>query len=170
MLEGAARILKPGGRIFLGDVQGNALLATHHAMALREHAPAGTTSAELREKAALRLARETELSIDPAWFDLLGRRIPALSHIETLLRRGKLANETTTYHYDVILHADPAPTLRELPQSHRLEEPQHRTTRGNARRQPGRAASHRHPGRPPLRSACLPPRTGCSRRMRRSLP
>lgn len=115
VLAGAARVLKPGGRIFLGDIQGNSILATHHAMALREHAPAGTTAGELKLKAAQRLAQETELSLDPAWFDLLGKQIPALSHIETQLRRGKLANETTTYHYDVILHADPAPRLRELP-------------------------------------------------------
>ena len=116
VLEGAARVLKPGGRIFLGDIQGNAILATHHAMALREHAPAGTTAADLRTKAAQRLAQETELSLDPAWFDLLASRITAFTHIETLLRRGKIANETTVYHYDVILHADPAPTLRALPQ------------------------------------------------------
>ncbi|RYD60744.1 MAG: amino acid adenylation domain-containing protein, partial [Verrucomicrobiaceae bacterium] len=30
VLAGAAKALKPGGRIFLGDIQGNALLATHH--------------------------------------------------------------------------------------------------------------------------------------------
>ncbi len=115
VLQGAARILKPGGRIFLGDVQSHALLATHHAMALREHAPAGTTAGEFRKMAARRLAQETELSLDPAWFDLTSPEIPGISQVEILLRRGDLANETTTYHYDVVLHAIPAPTTRELP-------------------------------------------------------
>ena len=115
VLQGAARLLKPGGRIFLGDVQGNALLATHHANALREHAPSGTTAGMLRTKAAQRLARETELSLDPAWFELTAPSLPGISQVEFLLRRGALANETTTYHYDVVLHAIPAPVTRELP-------------------------------------------------------
>ncbi len=118
VLAGAARCLKPGGRIFLGDIQGNALLATHHATALLEHAPVGTTAGMLRDKVAQRIAQETELSLDPAWFDFLPTQIPGLSHIETLLRRGKIANETTMYHYDVILHLGPAPATRQLPDAH----------------------------------------------------
>ncbi len=115
VLEGAASLLKPGGRIFLGDIQSKALLATHHAMALRDHAPAGTNASALRTATAQRVDQETELSLDPAWFDLVAPRLPGITRIETLLRRGRLANETTTYHYDVILHAAPAPVSRELP-------------------------------------------------------
>ncbi len=115
VLDGAARVLKPGGRIFLGDVQGNSLLATHHAMALREHAPAGSTAGQLRELAGQRLAQETELSLDPEWFGRLAKGNPTFSHVETLLRRGKLVNETTCYHYDVILHVGPQPAVKDLP-------------------------------------------------------
>ena len=110
VLQGAARTLKPGGRIFLGDIQGNSLLAAHHAEILRERAPDGTTCRQLREKIAQRLARETELSLDPAWFDRVD--IPGLSHVEIQLRRGRMANETTTYHYDVILHVGEKPQLQ----------------------------------------------------------
>jgi hypothetical protein len=116
VLAGAARALKPGGRIFLGDIQGNALLATHHASALQEHAPSGTTCGVLREKVAQRIAQETELSLDPAWFGFLQQEIPSIAHVETQLRRGKLVNETTTYHYDVILHVGPAPATRPVPE------------------------------------------------------
>ena len=110
VLQGAARTLKPGGRIFLGDIQSNSLLAAHHAEILRERAPDGTTCRQLREKIAQRLARETELSLDPAWFDRVD--IPGLAHVEILLRRGRLANETTTYHYDVILHVGEKPPVQ----------------------------------------------------------
>ncbi|BCU75555.1 amino acid adenylation domain-containing protein [Luteolibacter sp. LG18] len=109
VLEGAARLLRPGGRIFLGDIQGNALLAAHHAESLRERAPSGTTCRQLREKVTQRIHQETELSIDPAWFDQLA--LPAIGHTEIQLRRGRIANETTTYHYDVILHAEPVPPV-----------------------------------------------------------
>ena len=77
VIEGAARLLTPGGRIFLGDIQGNALMPAQHAEALRERAPAGTTAGQFRELVDQRLAQETELSLDPAWFELLGGRSPA---------------------------------------------------------------------------------------------
>lgn len=108
VLQGAAKALKPGGRIFLGDIQSNALLAAHHAEILRERAPAGSTCGQLREKLAQRLSRETELSLDPAWFDQLS----GFAHVEIQLRRGKLANETTTYHYDVVLHVGEKPAVQ----------------------------------------------------------
>ncbi|MBC8126445.1 MAG: amino acid adenylation domain-containing protein, partial [Gloeobacteraceae cyanobacterium ES-bin-144] len=117
VIGGALRILKPGGRIFLGDIQGNAILATHHAMALREHASSDIKAGELRKKIAQRLAQESELSLDPAWFDLLGTRLPSLTHTEILLRRGNISNETTIYHYDVILHFEQSPMLRQLPEA-----------------------------------------------------
>lgn len=115
VLKGATHVLKPGGRIFLGDIQSNALLSTHHANALRDHAPAGATAGELRELAARRLAQETELSLDPAWFDLQRSSIPGVGRIDTLLRRGAVLNETTIYHYDVIIHTGDAPKLRPMP-------------------------------------------------------
>ncbi|RYD27368.1 MAG: methyltransferase domain-containing protein, partial [Verrucomicrobiaceae bacterium] len=113
VLAGAAKALKPGGRIFLGDIQSNALLATHHASALQEHAPAGTTCGVLREKVAQRIAQETELSLDPAWFE---QTVPGISFVETQLRRGKVVNETTVYHYDVILHSG-TPATRAIPEA-----------------------------------------------------
>ncbi|WP_052573099.1 hybrid non-ribosomal peptide synthetase/type I polyketide synthase [Haloferula sp. BvORR071] len=110
VLQGAAKCLRPGGRIFLGDIQSNALLAAHHAEILRERSPDGTTCRQLREKVAQRLARETELSLDPAWFDRVD--VPGLAHAEIQLRRGRMANETTTYHYDVILHIGEKPAVQ----------------------------------------------------------
>jgi amino acid adenylation domain-containing protein len=103
VLKGAAKLLTPNGRIFLGDIQGNTLLAAHHAEALRERAPADATCGQLREKIAQRISMETELSLDPAWFEQTA--IPGIACVENRLRRGKLVNETTVYHYDIILHA-----------------------------------------------------------------
>ncbi len=115
VLEKAALTLRPGGRIFLGDIQSNALLPVHHAEALAARAPAGTTSGQLREKVALRLAGETELSLDPDWFTHLRGQLPSLSHTEILLRRGKVTNETNIYHYDVVLHVGQVPSLLPAP-------------------------------------------------------
>jgi len=115
VLENAARTVKPGGRIFLGDIQSNALLSVHHAEALGKRAVKGTTAGQLREKVSQRLASETELSLDPDWFTHLRRQLPEISHVELLLRRGKHANETNIYHYDVVLHIAGEPRLVGLP-------------------------------------------------------
>ena len=116
VLDGAARVLKPGGRIFLGDIQSHALLPIHHAEALHERTSSATTAGQLRDNVASRVARETELSIDPDWFSFVPDQIPAISHIETLLRRGKISNETTLYHYDVILHKQSASGTFPIPE------------------------------------------------------
>lgn len=113
VLAGALRVLKPGGRIFLGDIQSNALLPVHHAETLLTREGEGMTCGQFREKLAHRLTREKELCLDPAWFELL--ELPGLAHQEILLRRGKLGNETTDYHYDVVLYAEQAPPLQALP-------------------------------------------------------
>lgn len=116
VIEGAARIVKPGGRIYLGDIQSNALLPTYHSNALRDHSTGGMTVSQLREAVDQRLAQETELSLDPAWFEAVSPTIPGITHVESLLRRGVIQNETTAYHYDVILHVGTMPALRTLPQ------------------------------------------------------
>ena len=113
VLAGAARVLRPGGRIFLGDIQGKSLLPVHHAELLLSRGTDGMTCGTLREKTAQRVARETELCLDPEWFDFLD--FPDLTHSEIRLRRGKLANETTRYHYDVILHFHQRPATVEMP-------------------------------------------------------
>jgi len=115
VLENAARCVKTGGRIFLGDVQSNALLPVHHAEAFQKRSMPDTTAGELRAKVAARLAAETELSVDPAWFSLLRGQMPAISQIEILLRRGKVVNETNVYHYDVVLHVGNAPATLAMP-------------------------------------------------------
>jgi hypothetical protein len=74
------------------------------------------TAGQLRDSVVRRVAHETELSIDPAWFESIKVRIPGVTHTETLLRRGKISNETTRYHYDAILHKEPAPGAFEVPE------------------------------------------------------
>jgi amino acid adenylation domain-containing protein len=103
VLEGAWKMLKPGGRIFLGDIQGHALLPVHHAELLRDRAPAGATVAEFRALLANRVARESELCLDPDWFARWSKA-RGRGHVEILSRRGQRINETTAYHYDVVLH------------------------------------------------------------------
>src|SRR5206468_564205 len=59
--------------------------------------------------------QENELSADPAFFQLLAARIPRIKHVEILLRRGRIVNETTQFHYDAVLHIGAAPKTVQPP-------------------------------------------------------
>ncbi len=104
VVEGAVATASDGGRVFLGDIQGYSLLETFHTGAQLERAPQGTTIEGLRERVRQRLHQENELSADPAFFEVLAARLPRVAHVEILLRRGKIVNETTQFHYDAVLH------------------------------------------------------------------
>lgn len=102
VLQGAAGLVGRGGRIFVGDVQSRSLVEIFHAAAMAARQQAETTCGEFLAKVRRRVANETELLVDPEWFEKLS--LPGLAHVEILLRRGRLTNETTTFHYDAILH------------------------------------------------------------------
>ncbi|AUX45575.1 uncharacterized protein SOCE26_070690 [Sorangium cellulosum] len=114
VLEGAARAVRRGGRIFVGDVRS---LPLHHAYCASvelHRAMAALGRAALRTLARQRMTQEEELVIDPAFFEALRERIPRISGVEILLKRGRHHNELTKFRYDVVLHieASSAPERR----------------------------------------------------------
>jgi SAM-dependent methyltransferase len=110
VLEGALETLAPGGSIFIGDVQSLPLLETYHASAQLSRAPAGLSAGQIRQRIRQRMALENELVLDPELFFRFAQRFPQITAVRALLRRGRLANETTQFHYDVVLTAGPAET------------------------------------------------------------
>jgi amino acid adenylation domain-containing protein len=104
VLEGAVAATVDGGVVFVGDVQSLALLETFHADAQLARAEDAATAAELRRRQKERLAVENELVLDPAFFRALAARLPRVSALTFRMRRGRLLNETTLFHYDATLH------------------------------------------------------------------
>ncbi len=118
VIEGAARVVAPGGRIFLGDLRSLPLLKAYHASVQLHLAPPDLTREGLARRVRQRMRQEEELLLDPALFHALARRVPGLSGAEVLLKRGAADNELTRFRYDVILHvgeaaAEPAPAVIE---------------------------------------------------------
>lgn len=107
VLEGAATAVAPGGRIFVGDVQSRALLTVHHLTEQLERLEPDTSASACREIAEHRAAIEDELVVDPGLFEALPTRVPRIAHVECRHRQGRVVNETTRFHYDVLLHCDP---------------------------------------------------------------
>ena len=106
VLEGAARVLAPGGTIFVGDVRNLSLLETFHASVQAHRAPAQLSKSQLRARVQKHLHQEKELVIDPAFFAALRREMPRVGQIEIKLKRGRYPNELTCFRYDVVMRLD----------------------------------------------------------------
>jgi amino acid adenylation domain-containing protein len=114
VMEGALAALAPGGRIWVGDVQSRALLAAHHFTEQVARAAQETPCEELKRIVEHRAAIEAELVVDPGFFAALALRNPGM-HVEFHHRRGRVVNETTRFHYDVVIHT----SLKEPPRNTR---------------------------------------------------
>ncbi|HYO16471.1 MAG TPA: amino acid adenylation domain-containing protein, partial [Thermoanaerobaculia bacterium] len=96
VLGEAARVVAPGGSIFLGDVRSLPLLPAFHA------------SLELP-------IQEKELILHPALFPSLRHRFPTLGSARVMLKRGRHANELTRFRYDVVLRVGTDEPAAEVP-------------------------------------------------------
>jgi amino acid adenylation domain-containing protein len=106
VLEGALRVVSPGGRIFLGDMRSLPLLQMlHTSLALHQAAPSLTTK-ELTQRIQKRMTQEKELLIAPTFFTALKKHLPQISRVQVQLKRGWHHNELTCYRYDVMLQVE----------------------------------------------------------------
>jgi amino acid adenylation domain-containing protein len=106
VLEGAARAVRPGGFLYLGDIRDLGLLHVLAASIELSRAPPDLARAELRHRAETRAEGEEELLVDPAFFLALPARIPRISHVSIQPRRGRAHNELTRFRYDVVLYLE----------------------------------------------------------------
>jgi len=103
VLEQAASALAPGGSIFVGDVRSLPLLEAFHTSIVLHQASAELGAAELQERVEKRIAQESELVIDPAFFQALSAQVPDFGEVEIKLKEGSYQNELTRFRYDVVL-------------------------------------------------------------------
>ncbi|MDB5379742.1 MAG: hypothetical protein JWR00_4188, partial [Rubritepida sp.] len=109
VLEGAARVLAPGGHIFVGDVRSLPLLPMMHADIEVTQAGDAVPVRALRQRIGQRKARERELVIDPKFFAALPGRLAGITAGATQAKRGRLRNELTRYRYDAVLRSGVKP-------------------------------------------------------------
>jgi amino acid adenylation domain-containing protein len=109
VLEGALKILRPGGCLFLGDLRNLKLLEAFHASVQLYQAQPALDALALRERVRQSAALEEELLIDPALFDALGQRFPQLASVGVQLKRSVHHNELTRFRYDVALRLGSRP-------------------------------------------------------------
>ncbi len=116
VLQQASEKLEDGGVIFLGDVRSYPLLESFHTAVQLHQAAASSSCRELLARVERRVEQEEELVVDPAFFTGLSQRIPQITRVEVLLKRGRYKTEMTQFRYDVILHVGgPAPEQVDCP-------------------------------------------------------
>jgi amino acid adenylation domain-containing protein len=102
VLEGAMRALRPGGRLFVGDVRSLPLLSLLHGGIELGRVGEQATAGELRQRVERRVEQEQELVIDPQFFPDWAATGP-LRPLWMELKRGWRHNELTRFRYDVAL-------------------------------------------------------------------
>ncbi len=104
VLAGAAQMIRPGGRIYIGDVRNFCLLPAYHAMVQTCRAPDNLPLTGLDTRIRQHLLNEEELLIDPAFFYHLQHHLPDVTQVEVQLKRGRYSNEMNQFRYQVVLH------------------------------------------------------------------
>jgi SAM-dependent methyltransferase len=126
VLEGAARVVNSGGRIFIGDVRHLGLLSLFHGAVQLAKAPPSASARWLKRKVSMAVEQDRELVIDPQFFLELTDSIPRISGVEILLKRGQAYNELTRYRYDVVLHVGETKSIPSLPEAEWRDLPNQR--------------------------------------------
>ncbi|MBF2048622.1 MAG: amino acid adenylation domain-containing protein [Elainella sp. C42_A2020_010] len=124
-LKKVVELVKPGGRIFIGDIRNLQLLESFHTGVQLCQAAASLSLLQLQQKIRDRIAQDRELLLHPAFFQALKHHIPRISQVDTQLKRGFSNNELIRFRSDVILHietkTDPIPEPLEINwQQHRF--------------------------------------------------
>lgn len=103
ILGRAVSWLRPGGRVFVGDVRHLGLLRTFHASVQLDRSAPDLSVMELRARVRHAVDLEKELVVDPRFFHAIREHMPAIKDVQTLLKRGSSDNELTLHRYDAIL-------------------------------------------------------------------
>ncbi|WP_156727717.1 non-ribosomal peptide synthetase [Streptomyces apocyni] len=104
VIDHAVAEVDNGGHVFLGDLRNSALREAF--LVLREHrrAAVGTDRETVRDAVERGLQADSELSVDPCFFQELVDDHDRITAVEIAPRRGTGANEMALFRYDVVLH------------------------------------------------------------------
>lgn len=106
VLEGAVKLVVPGGSIFIGDVRNFPLLEAFHTSVQLHHSDPSMTIEELKSRIEKNIENEKELVIDPVFFNDLKFSLKKIGYAEIEPKRGFSDNEVSAYRYDVTLHLE----------------------------------------------------------------
>jgi amino acid adenylation domain-containing protein len=104
VIEGAIRVIRDGGHIFIGDGRSLPLLEAYQTSVSLYRSPDSLPKTQLRHLVQQRLVQEEELVIDPAFYIALKKQFPRIRHIQVQPREGRYHNELTKFRFDATIH------------------------------------------------------------------
>ncbi|MEM7530543.1 MAG: amino acid adenylation domain-containing protein [Chloroflexota bacterium] len=104
VIEGALRVVKPGGVIYIGDVRNLALINAFHAAIQLYQAEDDLALPQLQTRIQQRRQDETELLIAPDFFHALRKLFPQIAGVDISLKRGQHHNELSQFRYRAALY------------------------------------------------------------------
>ena len=104
VLSGAAKLLRPGGAIFVGDIRHRASEEMYQLSVKLDQAESQLPIDVLRQQVYQQMRQEEELLQDPNFWHAVVAQTPELTGAEIQLKRGAYLNELSKYRYDVVLH------------------------------------------------------------------
>ncbi|WP_329582824.1 non-ribosomal peptide synthetase [Streptomyces sp. NBC_01361] len=116
VLRAAARLLAPGGTVFLGDLRNLRTLRTFRTAVELRRAGAFADPSAVRRAVEQSLVTEKELLLDPDFFADLAAREPLFASADVTLRDAAHHNEMSRHRYDVTLRRSAGPTAAAAPE------------------------------------------------------
>ncbi|MEY4194312.1 MAG: hypothetical protein RLZZ226_680 [Pseudomonadota bacterium] len=119
VLQGAARLVRAGGHIFVGDVPNMLLRETFNASVQWFKAGDDDSVNQVWLRMRQQMDAEKDLQFAPAFFISLARFVPGLTHVQIVPKPGYSQNQLTRFRFDAILHignpAEPVPVPADSP-------------------------------------------------------
>jgi amino acid adenylation domain-containing protein len=113
VLREAARVTRPGGHLYVGDVRNLTLLEAYHTAVQLTRAEGGLSLTELRRRIWRAREQEEELVIAPTWFEQASRRWTKGGRVSVVPKTGAYTNELSQFRYDAVIALDaPASVAR----------------------------------------------------------
>ena len=97
-------LLRPGGRLIIGDIRDYRLLKLFKSRLLLHKMPELIRSKDFMWEVDQEFLREEELCVSPDFFYKLRNEIEQINHVEIEWKQGTYINELTQYRYTAVIH------------------------------------------------------------------
>lgn len=103
VLEGAVKMLAPGGAVFIGDVRNLETLPMFHADVIVHRSEKDVLREQIQAQVQRAQLHDKELVISPQFFAAFAQQAPSVRSSRIDLKKGRFANELNCYRYDAAL-------------------------------------------------------------------
>ncbi|TQV77358.1 amino acid adenylation domain-containing protein [Aliikangiella marina] len=110
-LDAALKCLKPGGKLFLGDIRNLDLHKSHLVAIEKSQLVQPVRVSQFSNDIHRRMQQEPELLISPSYFGQLSSLKSSVAQTDILVKNSRYNNEMSNYRYDVVITREQLNTI-----------------------------------------------------------